>query len=151
MQKKFKKCKHFLILHVYYFYHKNILKTRVICCLAHNCWLHDMSKLYCVVSENIHNTPPPPTPTAMEGTFTLDQPHPYNFYSRGCLSYTPRHRIFCYLTWLGPPWREYFHPKCCCTVYFYAEDNCMFSVIKRGKIFLFILKQCLMFSVLSCM
>ena len=41
----------------------------------------DMSKLSCVVPENIHNTPPSPTP--MEGTFTLDHPHPYNFHSRG--------------------------------------------------------------------
>ena len=36
-------------------------------------------------------------------------------------------------------------------LYFYAKDNCMFSAIKRGKIFLFILKECLMLSVLPCM
>ena len=48
--------------------------------------------------------------------YLLDHPPPYNFYSRGCLSYTPRYRIFCYLTWLGPSWREYFHQKCCCTM-----------------------------------
>ena len=36
LQKKFKKCEDFLTLHMYYFYHKNILKARVICCLTHN-------------------------------------------------------------------------------------------------------------------
>ena len=36
LQKKFKKCEDFLTLHMYYFYHKNILKARVICCLTRN-------------------------------------------------------------------------------------------------------------------
>ena len=39
LQTKLKKCYnyvYYLTLQVYYFHHKNILKTRGICCLTHN-------------------------------------------------------------------------------------------------------------------
>ena len=67
-----------------------------------------------------------------------------------CSSFHLKTVIFCYLTWLGPP-EENIFIKNAVALYFYAEDNCMFSLVERGKIFLFILKQCLMFSVLPCL
>ena len=71
----------------------------------------DMSKLlHCVYSSRRHLYPP------MEGTFALDHPQQCDFHSMGCLSYNPHHRIFCYLAWLGAPWREYFDQKRCCTI-----------------------------------
>ena len=121
---------YYLILQVYYFHHKNILKTRVICCLTHNFRLTVIWVNCNVLFQETFTIPPP------HG----DHPHPYNFHSRGCLSYTP----------CTPP-EENIFIKNAVALYFYAEDNCMFSVIKRGKIFLFILKQCLMFSVLPGM
>ena len=63
----------------------------------------NMSKLLrCVYSSRRHLYPP------MEGTFALDHRQHCNFHSRGCLSYSPHHGLFCYLAWLGAPWREYF-------------------------------------------
>ena len=96
---------------------------------------------------------PPPPPPPMEGTFALDHPHCYNFHSRACflLSYTPHPGIFCYLhvTWLAPP-EENIFIKNAVALYFYAHDNYVFCNNMREQIFLFILKQCLMFSVLPC-
>ena len=51
----------------------------------------------------------------------------------------------------GDPPEENIFIKNAVALYFYAKDNCMFSAIKGGKIFLFILKECLMLSVLPCM
>ena len=116
LQKKFEKCEDFLIL--YYLYHKKILKTRVICCLSHNLKLTTicLNPYVYKVPENLHSPFLPP--------ILLDHRH-----SRWCLSYTPHHGIFFYITWLGPPCREHFYQKCCCTVLKFKQKIIMFSVI----------------------